>query len=86
MLKNLGIRSTRVGGRLYSHFARLVGHGARIRQRASGITFAIKLWKSGRARDTIALDFPNPMQTATSLPPHVLALDDDPSIRALVSD
>jgi DNA-binding response OmpR family regulator len=26
------------------------------------------------------------MQTATSLPPHVLALDDDPSIRALVSD
>jgi DNA-binding response OmpR family regulator len=26
------------------------------------------------------------MQTAVSLPPHVLALDDDPSIRALVSD
>ncbi|HYM48586.1 MAG TPA: response regulator, partial [Burkholderiaceae bacterium] len=26
------------------------------------------------------------MQTAASLSPHVLALDDDPSIRALVSD
>ena len=26
------------------------------------------------------------MQTAKSLPPHVLAFDDDPSIRALVSD
>ena len=44
-------------------------------------------WKSSDSpRYNSARSFGNSVQTAISLPPHVLALDDDPSIRELVTE